>query len=208
MTDQTISRKEREQLRHQQEILQAAEVLFAQLGYHQTTMQMVAEKAQFSVGYLYKHFAGKEEMYTALLRYHIASMNEITSLEQARGLRPLAQLEATYRAVCNHFNEHREFMRIYHEEVAGKCRELVEEREAHFQDLRRSILAAQEAHEIQEVDADHLVAALQGATRELFARMAEKDAERPFDELPDLLFRFFIDPLRTPPPHSSRNDLD
>ncbi|PIE75435.1 hypothetical protein CSA17_07505, partial [bacterium DOLJORAL78_65_58] len=107
MTDETLSRKEREQQRHRQGILQAAVTLFAERGYHQTTMQMVAEKAEFSVGYLYKHFAGKEEMYQALLAFHIHSLDAIFAAQKARGLSPLEEIHASYSAICEHFNHHR-----------------------------------------------------------------------------------------------------
>ena len=44
------TRRERELARHRQEILDAAVHLFAENGFHPTTMQMIAERAEFSVG--------------------------------------------------------------------------------------------------------------------------------------------------------------
>jgi AcrR family transcriptional regulator len=196
VTDSKLSRKEREQQRHQRDILQAAVTLFAERGYHQTTMQMVADKAEFSVGYLYKHFSGKEEMYQALLAFHIHSLDTIFAELKERGLDPLAELQATYQAVCEHFNHYRNFMRIYHEEVAAECGDLHQSKERHFQDLQDLLQRAMDAGQLQPFDAEVLAAAMHGATRELFARMAASDKEDPFSDLPDILFRIFLDPLR------------
>jgi len=196
VTDQNLSRKEREQQRHQQEILQAAVTLFAERGYHQTTMQMVAEKAEFSVGYLYKHFSGKEEMYQALLAFHLRSLDAIFAELKERGLDPLDELYATYRAVCGHFNQHRNFMRIYHEEVAAESGDLHQSKERHFQDLRELLQGAMDQGQMLPFDAEVLAAAMHGATRELFARLATSDDNAPFSGMPDILFRLFVDPLR------------
>ena len=197
MSDSKFSRKEREQQRHQREILQAAVTLFAELGYHQTTMQMVAEKAEFSVGYLYKHFSGKEEMYQALLAFHLESLDAIFAVQKELGLPPLEELHSGYRAVCEHFNHYRQFMRIYHEEVAAEPGELQQSKERHFQDLRDLLQRAMDEGQIRPMDANVLAAAMHGATRELFARLAASEEADPFSELPDILFRIFLDPLRT-----------
>jgi AcrR family transcriptional regulator len=67
MTDQKLPRRERERLRQRQEMLDAALDLFSQRGYHNVSMQEVAEKAEFAVGTLYKFFQNKEVLYKALV---------------------------------------------------------------------------------------------------------------------------------------------
>lgn len=66
MNDQ-LCRKEREYLQHRGEILQAAEKLFAEIGYHNTSMDMIAEKAEFSKGSLYNYFENKEYLFFCML---------------------------------------------------------------------------------------------------------------------------------------------
>jgi AcrR family transcriptional regulator len=66
MNDQ-LCRKEREYLQHRDEILQAAEKLFAEIGYHNTSMDMIAEKAEFSKGSLYNYFKNKEYLFFCML---------------------------------------------------------------------------------------------------------------------------------------------
>ena len=84
---------------HHQDILDAAVFLFAENGYHQTTMQMVADRAEFSVGYLYKHFSGKEEMYQELVRFHLRKMDELMEKVGERELEPLARRKEARKTV-------------------------------------------------------------------------------------------------------------
>lgn len=63
----TSRRRERERDRHRREILEEARSLFVERGFENTTMAQVAERAEFAVGTLYNLFAGKEELYEALM---------------------------------------------------------------------------------------------------------------------------------------------
>lgn len=193
----TPTRKERDQTRHRREILAVAEALFAENGYFQTTMQMIADRAEFSVGYLYKHFAGKEEMYQEMVLFHLNRMDELLTEVESRGLSPLEEIRCSYREICSHFNLHRNFMRIFHEEVGGEFRELVETKRQHLQSITAKLTRAQEAGELRPYDPLLLAAAIQGATKELFGEMAERSGDNPFDTLPEVLFSLLIDPLRS-----------
>ena len=62
------SRKERERERHRMEVLAAAETLLTRKSYSEISVQEIAETAEFSVGYLYKIFSSKEEIFESLLR--------------------------------------------------------------------------------------------------------------------------------------------
>ncbi len=61
------SRKERERLRHRQEILAAALQLFAAKGFHNVSMQEIAAAAEFATGTLYNFFPSKEDLFFELL---------------------------------------------------------------------------------------------------------------------------------------------
>jgi TetR/AcrR family transcriptional regulator len=67
MEDQNLPRREREKLRQRQEMLAAALDLFAQKGYHNVSMQEIAEKSEFAIGTLYKLFQNKEDLYKILV---------------------------------------------------------------------------------------------------------------------------------------------
>lgn len=195
MTDQP-TRKQRDLDRYRREILAAAVALFAEHGYHQTTMQTIAERAEFSVGYLYKHFAGKEDMYREVVRQHIDQLDAIIADARAQGLSPLAELHLTYTGICRHFDAHRDFMRIFGQEIGGDFPELASSRQRHLDDVVGLLWRAQQAGELGEVDVRLLGAAVHGMTRALFAELALRDGDRPFAGLPDLVFRLVLDPLR------------
>ncbi|HDZ91594.1 MAG TPA: TetR/AcrR family transcriptional regulator, partial [Deltaproteobacteria bacterium] len=67
MEEKRLSRKEREFLRHRQEILETALRLFSEKGFHNVSMQEIAQKAEFAVGTMYKFFENKEDLYKALV---------------------------------------------------------------------------------------------------------------------------------------------
>lgn len=190
------SRRERELARYRREIIDAAATLFAENGYHQTTMQMIAEKADFSVGYLYKHFSGKEEMYGEMVRFHVMRLDEMIEEVRALGLPPLTDLRKTYEMVCDHFNRYPEFMRIYHQEIGAEGCGTLEAKQQHFEDMVVLLNRSRELGEIGDVDIRLLAAAIQGAGMELFKEMAERGGEKPFDGLTETLFSLLIDPVR------------
>jgi TetR/AcrR family transcriptional regulator len=68
MSTRTLPRRERERLRQRDELLAAALELFSQKGYHNVSMQEIAEKSEFAVGTLYKFFRDKEDLYKALIK--------------------------------------------------------------------------------------------------------------------------------------------
>jgi AcrR family transcriptional regulator len=61
------SRKEREYQLRREEILTAAERVFAQNGFHNSTVAQIAREAEFAIGTLYQFFANKEELYYTMM---------------------------------------------------------------------------------------------------------------------------------------------
>lgn len=68
MTSETeLPRREREQLDHKHQIMDAAMRLFSVKGFHTVSMQEIATEAEFAIGTLYKFFASKEALYQAIM---------------------------------------------------------------------------------------------------------------------------------------------
>jgi len=63
-----LPRKEREKLRHKEEILAVALRLFSDRGFHNVSMQEIAEESEFAVGTLYSLFESKESLFRALMK--------------------------------------------------------------------------------------------------------------------------------------------
>ena len=61
------TRRERERLRHRQEILDAARKIAASHGIDGVTVEQVAREAEFAVGSIYRHFRSKDELVSELM---------------------------------------------------------------------------------------------------------------------------------------------
>ncbi|HMA26361.1 MAG: TetR/AcrR family transcriptional regulator [Solirubrobacterales bacterium] len=57
-------------------ILDAARAAFADSGYHETSLDAVAERAGVSKALLYEHFSSKRELYVAMLEMHVRELVE------------------------------------------------------------------------------------------------------------------------------------
>ncbi|MGC9330078.1 MAG: TetR/AcrR family transcriptional regulator [Candidatus Hinthialibacter sp.] len=80
-----ISRRERDYQRHRAEILDAAVRLLLEKGYEGTTMQDIAEEAEFAVGTIYRFFKGKKELFEELIlnSWHEVEMRLGASLQES-----------------------------------------------------------------------------------------------------------------------------
>ncbi len=114
-----MSRKDRERERHCREILETAERIFANKGYHATTIEEIAKEAQFAVGTLYNLFKGKDDLYARVIETCAQDFMErfeakVLSIKDAEeAIAALIELRLT------HFHEHREFIRIAFEAHPG-----------------------------------------------------------------------------------------
>jgi TetR/AcrR family transcriptional regulator len=66
MNSNSLHRRQRERLRHRDEILQVALELFSEKGYHNVSMEEIARKSEFGTGTLYTFFSNKEELYKTM----------------------------------------------------------------------------------------------------------------------------------------------
>jgi AcrR family transcriptional regulator len=57
-------------------ILEAARAAFADAGYHETSLDAVAERAGVSKALLYEHFGSKRELFVAMLEMHVRELIE------------------------------------------------------------------------------------------------------------------------------------
>jgi AcrR family transcriptional regulator len=81
-------------------ILEAARSAFADGGFHQTSLDAVAERAGVSKALIYEHFASKRELYLAMLEMHVDELiarvtDAVSPVDDPEG-RLLAGLEAFF----------------------------------------------------------------------------------------------------------------
>lgn len=77
MEEMSLSRKERERIFRRKEIMDAAVKFFAEKGFNSTTLEEIADTAEFGKGTLYNYFQGKEEIYRAIIDDIVESNEEI-----------------------------------------------------------------------------------------------------------------------------------
>ncbi len=127
-------RKERERLARRQLILNAAIRVFAQKGYHQATMDDVAEQAELGKGTLYYYFRSKDEILLQLLedntREFFAEILQSISAEK-RFIRMVRNVLFFY---ASYFSEHRLFFNIYFPFESGQ----IQLKSPQFQEFRKT----------------------------------------------------------------------
>ncbi len=70
-----LSRREREKAQHRREIIDAAITVFSEKGYHEATLDEIAQKAEFSKGALYLYFQNKEDILYVALKESLEEQN-------------------------------------------------------------------------------------------------------------------------------------
>jgi AcrR family transcriptional regulator len=67
------------------QIMQAANQLFSNQGYHGTSMRQIADAAGIALGGIYNHFTSKEEIFTSAVRYFHSIHTILPALEADQG---------------------------------------------------------------------------------------------------------------------------
>lgn len=97
-----VPRRERERLRHRQEILDAARRIVADRGLEGVTVEQVARQAEFAVGSIYRHFSSKEELILELVGEFADGMLDEIAVVVAQPLPFLGRLEQFVRLSLQH----------------------------------------------------------------------------------------------------------
>ena len=114
-----LPRKEREREAHRREILAAAETVFGEKGYHNTTVKDIAEAAEFSVGTLYNLFENKEDIYVKLIEQLIDDFMQGFDLEVLAANDPGHALSRLVELRLSFIDNHAAFVRAFFAAVPG-----------------------------------------------------------------------------------------
>ncbi len=113
METERISRREREYLAHREEILSAAEKVFAAKGFFPTTMSDIARRAEFGTGTLYKYFKSKEELYFTLIDEKVEEINRLVKTELSQRNSAVERIKKALQLQFEFIERNRDFFRIY-----------------------------------------------------------------------------------------------
>jgi len=142
-------RRQREREERYQTILRAAESLFAKVGYHQTSINQIADLAEVSVGTVYFYFKNKEDLLIQLFE-EISYL--FRSMIGAEFLKEEASLDGVERAGHIFFDKfcslYPDKLAILYRETVGQSPALTEHRKKHqrkvIDDLRGALTRASE----------------------------------------------------------------
>ncbi len=185
-------RREREKMRHREEILDAAVEIFARHGYEGTSMQQIADLAEISVGKLYMHFEGKEAIYREVLGRIVRGIEDACSAAILPGMTPLQKIRARGRAAVEYFQRYQEFICFYFEMNpegsyhVGRCAD-----DAHSEIFAQLLREAIEQGELSgEIDPFVHATMIEGAAHRLLEVLVgtKRDDLPQVDELIDRIF--------------------
>jgi len=114
-----LTRRERDKRRQRREILSAALVLFSEKGYHNVSMQEIAEAAEFAVGTLYNFFQNKEDLYKALVLEQCEAFEDAISEALDMPGDELEKLRNYTRTRGEMFRSRLSFVRLFLSESKG-----------------------------------------------------------------------------------------
>jgi AcrR family transcriptional regulator len=113
--ERPLRRREEARALFRNAILDAAEAVFAERGFHGARIQDIAERARIAVGTVYNHFSQKDDVLSALLEERteglLAQMR--AGGDEPGGFR--ARLEARVARMLAYVQEHRAFFAIANE---------------------------------------------------------------------------------------------
>jgi AcrR family transcriptional regulator len=199
------TRKERDRLLREEDFLNAAERLFSQRGYFETSIEDVAHAAEYATGTIYRYFASKKDLYQRLLLRKGRAYFEQTKAAVAQNPTPRKRVEALVRGKANFFFENRAFMRIYVAEVSGPlcdaARQLPDDLRAIHEEylaLTREILRDGMANGVfRKLDVEMTMASLHGLMNELLTHALEEDCPYTEDQVVGFIFDFLQGGLLT-----------
>ncbi len=117
--EKKLSRREREKLWQRREMLNAALELFSQKGYHNVSMQEIAQQAEFAIGTLYKFFKNKEDLYKSLINEQADKFHEALTEALENGKDEIEKLRNYIQAKRTVFMENVKVIRLYFAETKG-----------------------------------------------------------------------------------------
>ena len=102
-----------------QRLLDAAETVFAEKGYHGAVVDDIIRASDSSKGGFYFHFPNKQAIFLALVDALVPKLEAAVDRAIAARADPVAQLDAALRAVLETFSRHRRLSKILLVEAVG-----------------------------------------------------------------------------------------
>lgn len=193
-------------------LLDAAEAVFADKGYHGAAVDDIIEASDSSKGGFYFHFANKEAIFLALIEALTPKLESAVDRAIAGEADPVAQLDAALGVAMETFSRHRRLSKILLVEAVGLGHgfdeKLMRVRGRFAAMIQRRLDLAIQAGRIAPMDTETVAWAWFGAVNEIVVRWLitgqPERLESIFPTLRTLLLRS-IDALPPTPPATEGN---
>ncbi len=93
-------------------ILDMATLVFAEFGYRQTDVQVIADRLGVGKGTIYRYFPTKEALFLQTVDRGMQRLSERIAQATAAETDPLRQFEAAVHAYCAYFDQHPEVIEL------------------------------------------------------------------------------------------------
>ena len=132
--ENNISRREREKQARKIEIINAAEDLFFADGFENTSMDVIAKKAQFTKRTLYQYFINKEDLFYAVVLRGVEQLDQYFRKALDNGKTALEKIRLSNRAFYQFYKDHPiTFRMIYYKPSNNSNRDA----SPHYQEIMR-----------------------------------------------------------------------
>ncbi|MBN1690178.1 MAG: TetR/AcrR family transcriptional regulator [Dehalococcoidia bacterium] len=136
-------RRLREKEQRYNAILEAAKFLFAEQGYHQTSIEEIADAAEVSTGAVYIYFKNKEDLLIKLMQEIGHQLRQLLGDEFRKSGYSLDSFKNISFAFLKDFcGNHPEWLAIFFRESVGQSTEVEEQRRQVFTKVMQDIKAA------------------------------------------------------------------
>jgi AcrR family transcriptional regulator len=145
---QELTRREKERLMHEEEIVLAAEIVFCRHGYERTSIDEIARDVKFTRRTIYQYFKNKEDLYYAVALRGFKRLSEYFSKAIRQGENGFDKF---YQAGLAYYQFYKDFPGPFHlmnrigfvkaiDSATPKYRELMALNEVMFRDLGTIII--------------------------------------------------------------------
>ena len=100
-------------------ILEAARKVFADKGFHEATVEDIADAAGVAKGTVYLYYESKRDVYFAALKFGVAEMYTVLRQQLKTVSTPEEKLRALVGAKLAYCDENRDFFKIYYSELGN-----------------------------------------------------------------------------------------
>ncbi len=200
------TRKERERLRHRQEVLTAALDLFSRRGFDKTTMADIARQAEFAVGTLYKLFKDKYALYRALIVDTLERCAQALTLALKTPGSELQKIERYMETKAALFSQHIPTARLYFAQTTGagfiSTAGLDEEARAVYEKvlglLESVVRSGIRKKLILDLDPRMIVIGLEGLSNAFLLELTERPADFTVEKTATLMKRLLFEQVGLP----------